>query len=737
MIIKQTTKQFDRVGAPINSSNMTIDDQGLEFIFKAFSDTLYSDKIGSIVREITSNAYDSHQEAGVKQPVIIRLKTPSYNENGDGSITIEDFGVGISPDRMENIFRKYFSSTKRGTNNEIGGFGIGSKTPLSYAKTFTIITRYDGVEYIYLIHRGEKTPIVDLLEQQNTDKENGTQVVVPIKNQYDFHKFKDAIRTQLKYFDQVIVDHPEFDNFNTRKIIKGKHFIFTQNDNSSNSGICLGKVSYPINFKQIDEEQYMFITPISLLFDVGDIDVTLNREAIDYNDRVIETIKKKLALARQEIGEIHDKKKKGYDDFFEFLENRGDTHTMEIGGEKVDVRGYLEVEDKTYYIPFKDTPIKVPYTPFFPFKVSSLISNGKTTKTNDWDFSNYLKKNLPIYRLSGSYSKRKNLYLNDAVGSFYVVRQRSPEEFDYESALSLHGEADQEKYIKLYYKEVLKALISKTESYDKIEIDEDWLEEYKQDLKAGRGSRKVLSKIILHIYCNSGSFRQYETEIPALEKFFNKKGRYIVYGGKDDEFNIRKLHAYLFGTGQLFEPYYIHGLKYSDPNYKTQNTPFLVCKISQENIKNIKNHPMFIHIDDFIKEKSKMFIRSIVKRKLSTEYYGYMSDKYYNFISSEWKEKADFITGNYHHNHSDAWLQSLAEKHKWDTENVGFKGQFLPEIEEWIPKYLEAIEPLRLLDLRMFEEFKTKKETASIIKRFLKITNPKNYYDVQKNICRP
>ena len=53
--------------------DMTLSADSTSLIFQMFSKNIYSNPIGSIVREITSNCFDSHVEAGVEStPVIIR-----------------------------------------------------------------------------------------------------------------------------------------------------------------------------------------------------------------------------------------------------------------------------------------------------------------------------------------------------------------------------------------------------------------------------------------------------------------------------------------------------------------------------------------------------------------------------------------------------------------------------------------------------------------------------------------
>src|SRR3989338_8230683 len=89
------------------------------FLFEILRNKLYSDKIGSICREIACNARDAHREADKSnEPIEIHfssLVNPTFK--------VKDFGVGISPDRLENIFIKYASSTKKNDNSQTGGFG--------------------------------------------------------------------------------------------------------------------------------------------------------------------------------------------------------------------------------------------------------------------------------------------------------------------------------------------------------------------------------------------------------------------------------------------------------------------------------------------------------------------------------------------------------------------------------------------------------------------------------------
>src|SRR5579885_1217310 len=121
----------------------SIEDQGM--IFDILRNKMYSNPILAICREITSNARDAHRE--VKTPEVpVQITLPNHLEE---YYKVKDFGPGISPDRMTNIFIKYTASTKRGDNVQTGGFGLGAKTPFAYSDSFSVVTVYNGIKYDY------------------------------------------------------------------------------------------------------------------------------------------------------------------------------------------------------------------------------------------------------------------------------------------------------------------------------------------------------------------------------------------------------------------------------------------------------------------------------------------------------------------------------------------------------------------------------------------------------------
>ena len=197
-----SNSDVQHVGTINKSIDFGIDKENIGVLFRGFSDTLYSNKIGSIVRELTSNCFDSHREAKVKDDVIIILQNADPLTGKNGKICFKDVGVGLSPKRIEDIYSKYFSSTKRETNNEIGGFGIGAKSPLAYTDVFEVNTIHNGIAYNYIVHRGEQVPMIKLVHKQATDEHNGTSVILPVRPG-DEEKFITECKHQLRFFDNI------------------------------------------------------------------------------------------------------------------------------------------------------------------------------------------------------------------------------------------------------------------------------------------------------------------------------------------------------------------------------------------------------------------------------------------------------------------------------------------------------------------------------------------------------
>ena len=117
---KQTEANVLKEGESQDSIGMSLDLDSAQILMQMLSKNLYSDSIGSTIRECASNALDSHRRSGIDKPIVVALKK---NAQDNFDFTVEDFGIGLDADDVVNIISKYGKSTKRNSTTELGMMG--------------------------------------------------------------------------------------------------------------------------------------------------------------------------------------------------------------------------------------------------------------------------------------------------------------------------------------------------------------------------------------------------------------------------------------------------------------------------------------------------------------------------------------------------------------------------------------------------------------------------------------
>jgi hypothetical protein len=270
--------------------------------FKILSDGLYSNKIAAVVRELSCNAYDAHIAAN-KKHVPIELHIPTHIESW---FSVKDHGIGLSHEDVIHLYSTYFESTKNTSNDFVGAFGLGSKSPFSYVDTFSVVSWFDGVKRSYTSYITEDgTPNISLIHTEETSEENGIEVQVPVKER-DINSFAEEVQKCLKHFDPLPqTNFPDFD-WNLKEIIsRGEDWIYYGSGggyyNDRGVKAVQGQVAYKIDTgafgSQLISDKARFILDsfnMSVTFDIGQLEVAASRESLSYNKQTVTNIIKKL-----------------------------------------------------------------------------------------------------------------------------------------------------------------------------------------------------------------------------------------------------------------------------------------------------------------------------------------------------------------------------------------------------------------------------------------------------------
>lgn len=192
MIINEKQSNF-LSNANFNETKMRMSDDPK--LFMMLSSSIYEHKIRAVIRELSCNAQDSHLQAGVNTPFYVHLPT-----HVEPWFTVEDYGVGLSKEEVEDIYTVYGESTKTKTNILTGALGLGSKSPYSYSDMFEVRTRKNGIELMYLASKNEKLEFTfNLLYEKETTEPNGVMVKVPTIES-DIREFRQEAANVFQFF---------------------------------------------------------------------------------------------------------------------------------------------------------------------------------------------------------------------------------------------------------------------------------------------------------------------------------------------------------------------------------------------------------------------------------------------------------------------------------------------------------------------------------------------------------
>lgn len=264
--------------------------------FRILIDGLYERKEAAVVREIMSNAWDSHMAAGTPD-VAIKVTCPT---SMDPIFRVRDFGVSMTHEQIMHLYTTIFESTKESTNDQLGQFGLGSKTPFAYTDSFTVTAWLNGEKRSYVAYiTDDDVPVINHVgTDPQGDEPQGVEISVPVRPS-DLHTFKQEIAHMVMASDVL----PELDGMSMPDdlfVHEGDGYrVVRDNYHMGQFAVRQGCVVYPSHQFNCQYVNYQY----TLIVDVpiGSVDVTANREAMSLNDVTKRTVNARLAEVNQQI----------------------------------------------------------------------------------------------------------------------------------------------------------------------------------------------------------------------------------------------------------------------------------------------------------------------------------------------------------------------------------------------------------------------------------------------------
>jgi hypothetical protein len=316
-VIENTSKVAERIG------NLEVQDFKIKANAKAFqilSQGIYTNHITPPIRELATNAWDSHVKAtkdgnDPKRPFDVHLPTSL-----EPWFSVRDYGVGMSEEEINLIYTTYFESTKTESNDYVGCLGLGSKSPFCYTDTFTVSAIQNGRMLVYTSFLETGCPKCAKLADEETDEPNGMLVQFGVK-EADINEFVNGARTIYNRFINrpKILNCPNFKYTEVTHDYKGNGWAIQNKNIRNGSFAVMGNIAYPIDRYTLKIDRYdaddetkaceaLISCGVDLTFSVGQLEIAASRETLHFDDRTVRNIKAQALVAVNELTDIVNEK---------------------------------------------------------------------------------------------------------------------------------------------------------------------------------------------------------------------------------------------------------------------------------------------------------------------------------------------------------------------------------------------------------------------------------------------
>lgn len=337
IITEQKEKLVEKINVDdADSRSMGIDEDSTALLMKFLSKNIYSDGVGSCIREYVSNAIDSTVNAGTNKNVIVKLESIDWNSH---RFIVQDFGLGLDQDDVDNVISKYLKSTKRMDNKALGSFGLGMKSGLSVSSSFVFEGIKNGVKRVWMMYEDATENKIDKLSENPSTEPNGVKIIVDY-NRSKYGEFEKKVKQQLVYFKNVditIYGQP----YPTNVLFENDMLVYSERSNME-MNISFSGVFYPIDWDKLGIEEVRLPFGVKIGLDEGVLP-TINRETLMYSVETKELIVSKInQIKKFVLDEYNNSIPDEFDTLVQYYKfTKEDTEKITLNDFKIDISKFI------------------------------------------------------------------------------------------------------------------------------------------------------------------------------------------------------------------------------------------------------------------------------------------------------------------------------------------------------------------------------------------------------------
>jgi len=273
--------------------------------FEILSSNLYQNKTLAVIREITCNAVDAHTLVGA--PIsAIKVQLPTYT---NPVFFVRDWGPGLSHDDVLSLYTTYFRSTKDQDNTQIGGFGLGSKSPFAITSQFTVTSWHAGEKRTYVCYKQDGLPRVNLVTTESCGTDSGIEVRVPLTRESG--SFDDWYQQAGRLFRwwptkpscNIDLSAWNFTDataaFESKQQVDGGPAWTVRDGTASEATVVMGNVPYRLDFNSLPDlpppvKKVLSSVWLAIRVPMGSVAISPSREALSYDPATIKYLTLRL-----------------------------------------------------------------------------------------------------------------------------------------------------------------------------------------------------------------------------------------------------------------------------------------------------------------------------------------------------------------------------------------------------------------------------------------------------------